>query len=66
MSRKQQAFEPDSVEQAQSVYRASFMYLPKVVLEAWNEEDAANKYRDKFDLCPSREIVVEKVTNGSR
>lgn len=50
--------------QALSVYKVSYQYVPVSFIEAWNEQDAAAKYRDRYDLSPFRDVKVEK-TNGS-
>lgn len=50
--------------QALAVYRVSYEYVPIAYIEAWNEQDAASKYRDRYDLSPFRNVKVEKA-NGS-
>lgn len=57
---------PEVAVQSSGVYKVQYTGCPVVYLEAFTEQEAASKYRDRFDLHHSRTPKVEKYNGGDR
>lgn len=51
---------------ASAIYKVQYSGCPIIYIEAFTEQEAAAKYRDRFDLHYSRLPVVEKYNGGDR
>lgn len=64
MARKIATVQPAETLPAVRVYKVHYHYCPIIFVEARDEQDAAQKYRDRFDLHPCRTPIVEVSAHG--